>query len=100
MKFTVIQNFSEAVDPEERKLRLHKVSKHLGRHLYHFRKLAIAANKAKEKIKWEPGYEKSQHYRRFDSLTKQLRPHERRITKSRKIIAKFGKKIGSVPRRF
>lgn len=87
MKFIVIQNFSEAVDPEERKLRLHKVAKYSQRHLGHARKLRFKA------------FHKYLHpeHPEHISLKKQAQPHVTRYSRARGIIKKYGKITGPLP---
>lgn len=91
MKFTVIQNFSEAVDPEERKLRLHKIAQYAKRHALHARKIGRAASQV-HKLRTHrlvPQGVKSKLGRLWHHYGKEEKPHMRRHLVAKLIVQKF-----------
>lgn len=100
MKFIIIHNFSEAVDPEERKLRLHKIAKYAKRHTHHSRGLLLRAMRTQGEIdRASSPAERSALIRKHDLLAKQSKPHSRRAMIAKDLIKKFTAPKGSARRK-
>lgn len=90
MRFTIIRNFSEAIDPEERKLRLHKVAQYAKRHYHHGTGFHPKMAKTLHAIdrSTDPS-EKSALRKKYTALSKQVMPHDRRYAVASRIVQKF-----------
>lgn len=87
MKFTIIHNFLEAVDPEKRKLRLQKVAKYARRHAYLASRMWAmrpSVGKAHDDPEIQAKLKSAHSYHK-----KWVAPHDRRSHVGRAIVKKF-----------
>lgn len=87
----------EIVDPEERKLRLHKIAKYARRHGHHAISLYRQVKGLGKMGLRDPGH--AMRRRKADILIRQAQPHKRRYYIAKGIIKKFQAPKGSLERK-
>lgn len=101
MKFIIIHNFSEAVDPEQRKLRLQKLARYATTHGHRVQHLRSKMAKTLSGVS-KPGTSsgmRSVLLKRHVKLGKQVKPHERRHFIAKDVVSKFRSPKGSPERK-